>query len=173
MQNGLTYSTDEIGASITIDETHLRPNLLSDYIDMVPGNAYDVQLSTTETSRIEAPYTSKCRNDYPEICRNYGAYSMSKCSQGCVQHQVNKGCSCTEASMLEGELEEEYKAILKMVCNISHVNCIINHWETLGMKGMEEQMLKPCTPECSRTKYSVRVFTAKHFIATIGVKKDK
>ena len=70
MQNGLTSLSDEIGVSVTIDETRLMPSLLSDYIDMAPGYAYDVQLSMTETSRIGSPYTSKCRTDYPEICRN-------------------------------------------------------------------------------------------------------
>ena len=126
MQNGLTYSTDEIGASITIDETHLRPNLLSDYIDMVPGNAYDVQLSTTETSRIEAPYTSKCRNDYPEICKNYGAYTMSRCTQGCTKYQINTACNCTDGFLIEGDLEENYMA-MKTCNNDDDMICQHNH----------------------------------------------
>ena len=64
LQNGLSFQSDEFGISVTIDETRYLPNVVSDYIDMTPGNAYDVQLAVTETSRIEAPYTSKCRNDF-------------------------------------------------------------------------------------------------------------
>ena len=145
---------DEIGVSVTIEETRLLPTVQSDYISMVPGNAYDVQLSLTETSRIEAPYTSQCRNEYPEICINTGAYSTSRCSQGCVKHQLDTACNCTESNVLEGDLEKDFKAI-KTFCNSTHLSCIINRWKELGKRGMEDYILKPCTPECRRLKYSV------------------
>ena len=96
MLNGPTF---EIGISLTIDETRLLPNLLTDYLEMAPGNAYDIQLSATEMSRIESPYTSKCKNDYPEICKMPGAYSLPRCSQGCVNYQVETACNCTEPTM--------------------------------------------------------------------------
>ena len=156
MQNGLTFQTDEIGISVTIEETSLLPTMKSDYISMVPGNAYDVQLSLTETSRIEAPYTSQCRNDYPEICKNTGAYSTSRCSQGCVKYQLDTACNCTEYGVLEGDLEKDFKAITAF-CNFTHLSCIINRWKELGKTGMEKYILQPCTPECHRFKYAVGV----------------
>ena len=157
MQNGLSFLTDEIGVSVTIEETRLMPSLVSDYIDMAPGYAYDVQLSMAETSRIESPYTSKCRTDYPEICKNYGAYSMSRCSQGCMKYQVNTACNCTDGMLMEGDLEENYM-VMKMCNNDDDMICEHNHWtQALGVQGLEEKVLKPCTPECHRIKYSVLV----------------
>ena len=145
---------DEIGVSLTVEETRLLPTLQSDYISMVPGNAYDVQLSLTETSRIEAPYTSKCRNDYPEICPNTGAYSMSRCAQGCIRYQTETNCNCTEPLALEGDLEKDFREI-KTFCDFTQWGCVLGRWKELGKTGMEDYLSKPCTPECRRLKYSV------------------
>ena len=155
MQNGLTALSDEIGVSVTIEETRLMPSLLSDCIGMAPGYAYDVQLSMTEISRIESPYTSKCRDDYPEKCRHYGAYSMSRCTQGCIKYQMSRACNCTDALLIEGDLEENYMA-MKMCNNNDDMQCLQNLFtNTLGRQGMEENTVKPCTPECNKVKYSV------------------
>ena len=142
---------DEIGISITIDETKMIPSLVSDYIEMGPGNVYDVQLSVTETKRIEPPYSSQCRNDYPKTCPSAGAYSMSRCSIGCVKFQIETACNCTEAFVMEGDLEEDFLS-MKRFCQ--DANCVIRHWEALGAKGMTE-MVEACTPECHRVQYSV------------------
>ena len=150
MQNGPMF---EIGISMTIEETRLLPNLISDYLEMAPGSTYDVQLAATEISRIESPYTSKCKRDYPVICKMPGAYSMPRCSQGCVNYQVQTACNCTPSSMMEGDLEQEYNRTI--FCGTEQFHCIMNHWETLGKSGIEEKMIKPCTPECHRVQYSV------------------
>ena len=152
MSNGL--SRDSIGMSMTIDETRLVPNLMSDYIELSPGNAYDVQLSVTETARIEAPYTSRCSNDYPPKCKMSGAYSMARCSAGCIYHEINTSCNCTDPTGAEGDLEEDFKE--KVLCQTEQeINCILKHWEKLGREGMEDRLVKPCTPECRRVKYTV------------------
>ena len=150
MPNGHTLET---GISMTIDETRLVPNLMSDYLDMSPGNAYDVQLSVTESKRIKWPYTSKCLNDHPPMCKISGAYSMGRCSQGCLYQLFKASCNCTEPTSIEGDLEEDFKA--KVLCQNEHVDCVFSNFGNLDRKVREERLVKPCTPECYRVKYSV------------------
>ena len=100
---------DEIGITMTIDENRHVPDLTSNYLEMEPGHVYDVQLSVTETSRVESPYTSKCQNDYPATCPSSGAYTMTRCSQGCVDYHIKKACNCSDHTMTKPHLEHVYK----------------------------------------------------------------
>ena len=149
---------DEIGITLTIDENRLVPDLTSNYLEMEPGHVYDVQLSATETSRVESPYTSKCQNDYPATCPSSGAYTMTRCSQGCVDYHINKACNCSDHSMTKPDLEHVYKT--KNFCQ-QQSECITNLWHSLGTEGMEELVVKPCTPECQKLKYSVSLHLQK------------
>ena len=93
---------------------------------------------------------------------------MSRCSQGCMKYQVNTACNCTDGFLIEGDLEENYMA-MKMCNNNDDMKCLTNLFtNTLGRQGMEENTVKPCTPECKKVKYSVIIkYQLKFKISTV------
>ena len=105
--NGL-YSPK--GLTISIHESDTLPDFELDSLWLQPGFQYDIKLSATQLEKLEPPYTSKCRHDYPKDCPYPGKYASSLCSNACVLNIFLGACNCTPTRYINGLPENIYKS---------------------------------------------------------------
>ena len=133
----------------------MLPNTASDIIQLEPGHIFDVKMSLVNTSRLEPPYQSLCRQDFPPGCEHEGEYSTHGCTNACIVNLLTKGCNCTDAIYLEGAREQDYANTTVCTSIETDFKCILNTWTEVGSE-VFLKLATQCKPECNRVRYEVR-----------------
>ena len=93
-------TTADIGAKIIVHYgRHMAEPSKKGFL-VRPGQLTSVALKATRFERLQAPYSSKCARDFPEIYMNYStpnvSYSLDECKNACWRRQVWLDCQCVE-----------------------------------------------------------------------------
>ena len=160
MRNGMT---EKQGINVVIDDSSKLPNVISEHMPLYPHSSTDIGLTIRNILRLEAPYPSDCRDEYPEMYKNMTSsgkfdfsYSEKTCQSMCHNYYIHKYCGCYRPQIIEGSLGwGQFSDSTFCAFNLTKTSSCDDEARDVFVKS---NYLCQCFPECVQPVYQVYLY---------------